>query len=236
MFKKYSGKMRLKVEAANPYDEIFLIDGGYQRVAGGVGKLDVKGLDPGVYKLKFKAGNNIVEQSVLLNEPLVQRTGPHIELASPMPLAPAAVMPALMAPAKPAKTAVRKKATRAAAKKAPPAASHQRKSDSEILFYVGTSGKEIPSDFLSAVNLIDEHGRDIKGKAHIDGEALTANVNCHPGFHRLRVDFGELGKVEMPIWASKGFQTCVFLPLGEFGTKTVHIRPDLGRAAICMGV
>src|SRR5436305_5490477 len=86
MFKLFEGKVRLEVKAASPFDEVFLIDGGYNRVAKGVGGLVADDLEPGLYKLKFKAGNNVVEMSKVFNQELVKVEGPPIELASsPLP-------------------------------------------------------------------------------------------------------------------------------------------------------
>src|SRR5436305_10765157 len=85
MFKLFDGKVRLEVKAASPFDEVFLIDGSYNRVAKGVGCLVADDLEPGLYKLKFKAGNNVVEMSKVFNQELVKVEGPPIELASPLP-------------------------------------------------------------------------------------------------------------------------------------------------------
>lgn len=70
MFEPLSGELSLEVMAPTPFDEIFVIDGGFNRVTRGLGRLTAT-LPPGLYTIKFKSGDTIREETVLLNKATV---------------------------------------------------------------------------------------------------------------------------------------------------------------------
>ena len=55
------------VDADDPSTEIFIIDGNFNRIDNGLGRLEVD-LPPGLYKVKFKAGS-LIEELFMTLEP-----------------------------------------------------------------------------------------------------------------------------------------------------------------------
>ena len=70
MFKPLPGKVSLQVTAPTPFDEVFVIDAGFNRVARGLGELTAP-LTPGLYTIKFKSGDSVKEETVVLNKETV---------------------------------------------------------------------------------------------------------------------------------------------------------------------
>ncbi len=82
-----AGKARLDIRAADSSTELFVIAGDLQLVARGIGKLKTEPLDPGIYKIKARAGVETREQYVVLRDEDQSVSVPALTFASPAPLA-----------------------------------------------------------------------------------------------------------------------------------------------------
>jgi hypothetical protein len=81
------GKLTLDIRASDSGTEIFVVDGDLQLVDRGIGRLVTKPLDPGIYKIKARAGVETREQYVVLSGPGQTVILPQFAFASPAPLA-----------------------------------------------------------------------------------------------------------------------------------------------------
>jgi hypothetical protein len=77
------GRVRLRVTPRSPLAEVFLIDHEFTLVARSVGALDTK-VEPGVYKVKARLGDETTETLVVLNQDRAFSLGE--DLASPAPI------------------------------------------------------------------------------------------------------------------------------------------------------
>jgi hypothetical protein len=214
MSKPSKGAVHLKVAAASPLDEVFLIDSGLQRVASGVGGLDAAGLAPGVYKLKFKAGDAVTERTVVLNKAEEQVEGSEIPLATAVPIRPlsqtAFTVPASLTSDAPAPTGWN--------------------GTGSGLFVQVDAPAPLAKRLATSVTILSER-EEMHPLAPRSG---NADLDCAPGFYRLRVDAGEVGSIEMMLPALAGRRTAAFLPVRELGYRKPRPAPDLVNVGILM--
>ncbi len=84
----YNKKNNLEVIASDPNAEVFLINSRFQRIAKGVGGLEVLDVSPGLYTLKYKIGNLFKEEGLIIypgtGKKFVQ--GPEMDISTAVPL------------------------------------------------------------------------------------------------------------------------------------------------------
>ena len=236
MFERNLGKVNLKVKAQSPLDEVYLLDSGLRRVAKGIGGLAVT-VDPGIYKVKFKSGDAVLEETVFLNQADVDVEGAAIQLNSAIPIDRADVQTSKGSPKKLTSTAPGGglgKATDAVpgAEPAAPSAVTWNGSGAGFSFHLSTSTKRRTKTVLRAARVIDDAGSEFEVVA--DDREVNRFVDCAPGNYVLRVNAGEMGNIDMCLPATVGWRTSVFLPIREAGyARPVQI-PDVANAGIIL--
>jgi hypothetical protein len=244
MFKLFDGKVTLNVETDSPMDEVFLMDSGLQRVAKGLGGLKAANLEPGVYKLKFKSGDAVQEQSVVLNQAEVNIKGEAMRLATAIPIVgtppPGVPTPAPTATAQ-GRPGRRRRSLRGASHGATPAPgapsaitpttqTQWTGTGGGLYFFLQATDAASAQRILSAAQVIDEHGNTLS--ATTDGPVYSQGIDCAPGNYTLRVDAGEAGIVDMCLPVSAGWRVSVFMPVREVGRTAPVQVPDVLNAGI----
>jgi hypothetical protein len=77
--------VELRVNTQDPATEIFLLDGEFQLVTRGIGRLETQ-QPPGIYKLKVRAGVQAKEQMLVLKDKPVKISVPFLRFPSAVPL------------------------------------------------------------------------------------------------------------------------------------------------------
>lgn len=75
----------LSIRTEDPATEIFLLDDQFVVKAQGVGRLETQ-QEPGIYKIKLRAGYDNLEEVVFLQGPSFEKTYPPVTISSPIPL------------------------------------------------------------------------------------------------------------------------------------------------------
>ena len=207
--------------------EIFVIDGGFNLKARGVGHLH-RDLEPGLYKLKFREGPLIQEVHIVVEaggDPL-EHTSPPMLFASPAPLA---------------HTGTTHEYQEEAAARLSREVHRRIAPGSQIFVFARTfSGPERSAAKkvrkpARGLTLHDPDGRllvdlehDAQGGPGPDPSA-GCTVDLAPGAYRLRAQTERWGPLEQTIVASPGWQTQVFLGQTDDDGRMV---PDLSGAAV----
>ena len=222
----------LVAEAADPATEVVLINHELRRVDSAIGRLEGN-FEPGFYKLKFAAGGQSEEQLVELSP----ESGPvHIK-ARPVQFELAVPLADQDAPAGQLDTAVEQSRQ----------IHRQRGSGSQIFLFardvkIGDGGEP-----WRGVSLSSPAGRllaDLEGDGFLSSDSAcgAVTVSLDPGVYCLTVDTRVFGVQQMPVVASPGWQTQVFMasrtfersvPGGEGGRSAR--RADLFSASVSMG-
>jgi hypothetical protein len=217
------------VLAENPMVEVHLVDHSLRRIAQAWGRLEAD-VPPGLYLAKFKAGASAYQEPLLVEpgpDPLVHH-GQRLALSSSIPVY--GLPTSHEYQTGPAQALSRK-------------IHEDLGGDAEIFLFARDwenqqypwydAGRGLVLRRPTGEVLLDlaAHG------ARDDGEAWAgANIRLPAGGYVLRSEFPAAGIVEMPIVASPGFQTQVFLTLAEFtlqGERTLRL-PDFSAASVRM--
>jgi hypothetical protein len=227
-----AAQVSLIAEAADPATEVVLINHELRKVDSAVGRLEGR-FEPGFYKLKFAAGGQSEEQLVELSleKGPVHITARPIQLQFSVPLA------ADGDPAGQVEAAVEQSRQ----------VHRQLGSGSQLFLFardlkLGEDGKPWRGVSLSSTSghsLVDLE-RD--GVLSSDSACGAVTVSLDPGVYCLTVDTRVFGVQQMPVVASPGWQTQVFLasrtfersvPGGE--AERSAQRADLFSASVLMG-
>lgn len=223
---------------AEPATEIFLLDHQFRLRERGVGRLTAT-VEPGLYKVKYRAGTEVVETHVEI-EPksgTVHLQAPVVPYFSPAPLATAQTTHEYHEDA--AATLSRKV--------------HQHLGEGSQLFFFARAwthpqGRQprvppVPSNHHPATGLTL---RSADGSLLVDLQQASevrldddpwagCTVSVAPGAYRLRVDTPRWGGLEQTVIASPGWQTQVFLLQDNFSDTTASAyRPDLAEGSILL--
>lgn len=213
-----AGMVRLMVQTADAGTEIYVIDGSFNLVGKGVSSFEAL-LDPGIYKVKVRAGFDTVERLVVLFEGREQwiESFPPLRFQTPIPLADTAqASPAHVAHAEAGARDVNLKVGEGSC------------------IYVfarecgtGDGRGDAPTRAQPPHPARGLTLRDFRGGMVVDfsthstssvGEPSAACcVVVAPGSYRLRVETPSGLSLERTIVASKGWQTQVFLTIEEDG-------------------
>ena len=226
-----SRKVRLKVRTADAGTEIYVVDGKFALAGKGVSNFEAL-LDPGVYKVKVRAGFEEKERCVILfgdRDEVVEEFDP-LKFLSPIPLVNTAhASAAHISRAAAGAQDVRLDAGQGSwiyvfARECGPAA-ERGAADAER----GNLARG-----LTLRNLQGELVADISEYAKVepnDGPSAACCVQVDPGSYRLRVETPSGLSLERSVVASKGWQTQVFLTAGGEVSRETGREADAGRGA-----
>ncbi|MFI5453907.1 MAG: hypothetical protein ACHRXM_00490 [Isosphaerales bacterium] len=223
------------VSTADEAAELFVLDGHLRLVAKGRGRIRAD-LEPGIYKVKVRAGFQTSEELVVLTKDPFTKTYPCPEFASPAPLRGTA-------------TTDEGQIEAAQQQSRPDAVHHEAGSGSWIFVFARdwTAPTEAarpprPDNPARGLTLRDAAGGMVvdvaeKAKVNLEGNPWAAcNVRVDPGFFRLSLELASGATLEQTIVATRGWQTQVFLmqrPDGQ-DPDAGDRRADLAGAAILM--
>ncbi len=218
---------RARVTAAvGAATEVFLVNHAFELVARSVGSLDVQ-VPPGVYKIKFRRGNAVSQETLVLppDTPAVDVTapagfGPETAQRQPPPRAPQRAARAV-----PGAGAAPSRATARATRR------------SSALAVTVTARSEAPVAPFAGVRLCDEKGRTVADQAAQRADkAEMVLPSLRPGVYRLQVTLKEVGTLEQTLALCRGWRTEV-----ETGVRNYALPgepavwgADLGDATILM--
>ena len=201
-------KVRLIADASEPGTEIFVIDGGFNRVGKGLDTLDME-LSPGLYKVKFKRGSLVSEVDTTLfpQSGVVEVHAPDMPFYSPAPLH---------------GTSTSHEYHQDEAKRLSLEVHKQLGRNSQLFVFVRDiqpGGRGNPALGLSL--------HDLRGHMLVDFSKVVTrcrgdqagdialwagcNIELDPGEYRLRVNTEEEGRLEQILVLSPGWQTQLFL-------------------------
>ncbi len=224
-------KRRLKVTCKDSATEIFIIDGGFNLRARGIGRVDAE-LEPGIYKVKVRAGFESSEQHVVLRDQDEDLKIPPFTFVSPAPLD---------------GTSKTHEFHISAAEQGSRAPDIKKGQGSSVFIFARdwTSQEPPPEDKLSnypnpgnGLSLRDMKGNVIAdlttdGKRSDGWEPwVSCNVQLDPGCYKLNLQMPLGGSVEQTIIASRHWQTQVFLLLSYYGTDPDAKRADMQSGSI----
>jgi hypothetical protein len=229
------------LEAANDIDEIYLIDARFKLVARGFGKL-VTTIPPGVYKLKVRAGEQVVEEYIVLHsgDSPVRKQLAEVPFATAAPLA----YTTKSHPHHIEAACVGSKEEHASLgngswifvmtrRWTPPTTSvvsqaHQTdRNPAAGLHLTLADGRGEPTS-TSHVDLATASVTDLTSDA-----CATCNIQVNPGLYLLSLDLPSGRRIQQTIVAAPEWQTQVFLLPRLFPHETASA-PDLLNAAILM--
>lgn len=223
-------KRRLKVTCEDSATEVFIIDGGFSLLARGIGRVDTE-LDPGIYKVKVRAGFETSEQLVVLRDQDEDLQIPPFSFVSPAPLAGTS------------KTHDFHISAAEEGSRAPDITKGE--GSSVFIFARDWTSQERPKDKLSTypnpgrgLSLRDMQGNVVadlttEGKRSDGWEPwVSCHVQLEPGYYKLNLQMPSGGSVEQTIVASYDWQTQVFLLLSSYGADPDARRADLQSGSI----
>jgi hypothetical protein len=227
-----SRQKSLIATAQDPTTEVFLIDGDFNRIAKGVGTLKTR-VDPGIYKVRFKAGSTMVEVDAFVEPDAseVHVNAPAMKIRAPAPLA---------------ETSTGHEYQFDASRRLSGETHETLGSGSGLYVFVRDIDRRGRSDPARGLYLCAADGEVIADMAEsgstsygTDDAAEQAawsatTLELEPGFYRLRVTTGEIGDLEMPVVASPEWQTQIFMLRRAYGDGSTGRRPDLTNASILM--
>ncbi|MHB1312516.1 MAG: hypothetical protein ACYC3L_10925 [Gemmatimonadaceae bacterium] len=214
MFKLLSGKLSLQVTAPTPFDEVFVIDSAFKRVAKGLGALTVD-VDAGLYTVKFKSGDSAEEETLLVNE----RTVVVDRRVSRQPISVAAALRtrgALYERSLSSRLGVHTRRHSPGIQELASADAHgisRRGAQCTILVDVG-------ADAASSIRLVSESGDDLPQPGWCGKAAAVV-----PGSYRLEVATGNAGSFSVSLPALAGWATRVWWPVAGRG-RAPHDDPS----------
>jgi hypothetical protein len=207
-----AARLTLDIRAADSGTEIFVVDGGLQLADRGIGHLVTKPLDPGIYKIKSRAGVETREQYVALSKPGQSLILPPFAFASPAPLA---------------DTSKTHEYHVAGAQSGSRTVHVQAGSGSAIFVFsrewtasssLDPSRRAAPrANPAAGLWLLDAGGAtvaDLGAHARVDSSVpdpfAACNVAVDPGVYRLAVDVPGGARLEETVVACAGWQTQMF--------------------------
>lgn len=214
----------LTIRAADSMTEIFLVDSGFQRIAGDVGLLKTE-VPPGIYKARFRAGQSQTDRFIEIEEgsqPVVL-DGPAVEFVTPVPLP---------------QTVSNRAVHQAAAEKFSRTVTLSPGSGSQLYLFIRELSEEPARPWLD-VSLHDINGnllvRAEQGECDRKNGFCALNLELDPSTYRLRVE-EEPGEIyEMFIVTVAGWQTQVFALAEEAWLPGIDAcRAALPTAAVLM--
>lgn len=221
-------QVELIANAGYPNAEISVLNGSYEVVAQAIGELRMM-LDPGLYKIRYRAGNTMNEELV----ELAPQKGPVILAAPKWSIRTAAPI---------SDSASSSPAVENAAKilSAQPGLCTEGSGARIFVFVRGPQPGEqdVPGNPARGLQLLDFAGKllvDFSERPPIDG-CVGCNVELNPGSYLLRLELADGEALEQTIVASEGWQTLVFLPLAHLSACDTAWRPDLSNAAVLMSL
>ena len=228
--------VQLQMRANDPATEIFVIDGNFSRIGKGLGQL-VLDLNPGLYKVKFKAGSQIEEQFVTL-APGKEKVWVHAtesSQATSLPLMKESLLESFEK-TKPYVTQAEEQSRK----------THLEIGTGSQLFVFVHDDIERQIDVARGLSLHDQKGRTIaliskQGAKNREEKWAACNVSLEPGQYRLRLQTKVIGRLEQTISTSDGWQTQIFLGSRSYmrstGRDTANRyarRADLPNASVLM--
>lgn len=221
-----SSPVRLDIHASDDATEIFVIDGALERIASGVGALEVD-VPPGLYKVRFRSGNVQHDELVSVPEGAVRVPpvyAPPLAFRSAAPLAATRTTHEYhMYPAMRLSRTVHRTLGAGA----------------ELFVFLrdedeAAGAVAFPAD---AFTILTPAGTPLaragEGEAVPDDRYVGLNVALLPGPYLLRVDGGEQGRFELALTLVPGWQTQVFLAV-EGTPGSGHRGPSLRGASVLM--
>jgi len=224
-------KMHLKVKCEDSATEIFIIDGRFNLCDRGIGYTETE-LEPGIYKVKVRAGFETYEQHVIVSDHDESLTIPPFSFVSPAPLAGTA------------KTHEFHMGAAEVGSKNPDLVKGHGSSififsrDWTSQTQSSAAPPNIPNPGLG-LSLREMNGDVIAdlttaGKRSDSWEPwVSFNVELEPGCYRLNLRLPKGGSIEQTLVACSGWQTQVFLLQSYYdGTDADTKRADLQGASI----
>jgi hypothetical protein len=227
-----NNRLTLEIQAADSATEIFVISGDLQLEDRGVGKLTTKPLDPGIYKIKARAGLETREQYVVLRVPGQNVFLPPFVFSSPAPLA---------------ATSNTHEYHMAAAEAESKKVHYQAGQGSWIFVFSRewTRSQAQPGSPRSAnpamgLSIRDKEGNTVaslEGVSRVDNQVpdpwAAGNVQVNPGLYRLSLSMPSGACLEQTVVACPGWQTQVFLLQRDYGDTRLA---DLPKSSILMAL
>jgi hypothetical protein len=230
---------QVKVDVrAEPATEIFILDHEFRLRARGVGQVKTS-VEPGLYKIKYRAGSRIVEthEEITGSAGTAHFKAPDVPYYSPAPLA---------------SSRTTHETHEAAASRLSRQVNHELGQGSEIFIFARAwtepiAGRRrvpaVPRSHHAAkgLSIWTADGSlliDIEKEAQVerkDDQWAGCAVAVDPGTYRLRVETPRWGALEMTLIATEGWQTQVFLLQDNYPDgKTAAFRPDLAGASVLL--
>ncbi len=225
-----SSKLTLEIQASDSATEIFVICGDLHLEDRGVGKLTTKALDPGIYKIKARAGLETLEQYVVLREPGQKVFLPPLAFSSPAPLT------------NTSKThEYHMAAAEAESKKV-----HAQAGQGSWIFVFSREWTRSQAQPVSPLSANPANGLSIRDK---DGNTVASlenagrvdsgirdrwaacNVEVNPGLYRLSLAMPSGARLEQTVVACPGWQTQLFLLQRDYGNTRLA---DLANGSVLM--
>lgn len=225
-------RLNLEVRCADSATEVFVIDGEFNLKDRGIGYLKTA-LEPGIYKVKVRAGFETQEQTIILRDHDQVVDIPRFSFVSPAPLS---------------ETAKTHEFHIGAAESESRQVHVSAGNGSSIFIFV----RDWTSDTWPAqtepsypnpgadLSLHDLHGKTIADLGH-DGRRSAewepwagCNVELNAGCYLLNLKIPGGKVLEQTIVAASGWQTQVFLLLKNWGDQPQERRADVLNAAILM--
>lgn len=202
------------VHAADESTEIFVVDGRFRRVADGVGRVKVP-LRPGLYTLRFRAGDQQVDQLVEVHPdpPTKEFWGEpvHFEAAAPIE-----------------NTVTTRRSHAASAEELSRARPEQHGEGSGLFIFardVDERSRTRPWTGIGVRDLDGNRVADLKdGELSADDGFAALHLELDPGTYRLRVETGDVGTYEMFVKTAEGWQTQVFTLAKDFWSGEARVR------------
>lgn len=216
-------RISLTARAADQATEVFITDGSFQRIADGVGQVQID-VTPGIYKVRFRSGDEQSDRLIAVREEdgAITVEGRPVLFHSPVPIVETS-------------TADSDHASAAAdAAQAPP---RSLGTGSQLLLF--TRDTLSPAEPWVGISVHDVYGEPIahmsEGSSDADEAWGALHLELDAGTYRIRVDTGEIGTFEMFAVTRSGWQTQVFLLSEEFriGSDSIR-RASLKHASVLM--
>src|SRR5262245_22698229 len=194
----------------SPMTEIFIINSQFERVAKGVGRVEVD-LPAGLYKVKFKAGALIHEELIDLppGPQAVEIRAPQLRFSSSAPIA---------------NTLTTHEYHEGPARSLSREILWRRGNGSQLFVYLRDLERLSRANPAAVLTLHDADGKlvaDLHKVCRFDDQAPIPYAGCtlelDPGVYRLCVNTGEMGLLEQSVVTCNGWQTQVFLLRRSYG-------------------
>lgn len=215
----------LEARAADISTEVFITDGRFHRIAGGVGRVETE-VAPGIYKVRFRAGDTHHDElvEVTAEDTFKVVEAPPVSFESAVPIE---------------HTGTSREYHAAGAWEASMRAPQLHGSGSHLLVFsreLKEKERTRPWTGVSIHNLDDSRLADLgDGERDADARFGAIHIEVDPGIYRLRVETGEVGTYEMFVTTTADWQTQVFLLADDFwGGERIVRRPSLNKASVLM--